>query len=205
MRTVLAVALLLNGAAACTSAGNRATPSDSVAALAPAAAPTSAADTTRRPASLVRRLAEAADGYRDGTERYVVAAWEPPHNVLGAFLTEAAADSIATARSSGSIHYKAFGPYVTPRDPVHEKARLEKPLEEIVSVTVTTKGGKVKTYSADSVDALFWSLAAFDKFVAPYLTSVSGVEYAAQQREKYRRGNSLLAHSYEIPHYRTSF
>jgi hypothetical protein len=78
-------------------------------------------------------------------------------------------------------------------------------LEEIVSVTVTTKGGKVTKYSADSVDALFWSLAAFDKFVAPYLASVSGVQYAAEQRELYRRGKSLLAHSYEVPHYRTSF
>jgi hypothetical protein len=162
------------------------------------------ADTTRLPASLLRRLAEAADGFRDGTDRYVVAAREFPHKVAGAFRDSTEAKAIAVARSlSDTLHYAVFGPYVTIAEPVPDS--LVKGPEDVVSVTVKTIDGKVKTYSADSVDALFWSVAAFDKFVAPYLTSVAGVQYAAEQREKYRRGNSPLAHSYEIPHYRTSF
>jgi hypothetical protein len=155
-------------------------------------------DTTRLSASLLRRLAEAADGYRDGADRYVVATREFPHKVAGAFRTRAEADGIAAARSSVSLHYGVFGPYLTMPDSLAEGP------EDVDSVTVTMKNGKQKTYSADSVDALFWSLAAFDKFIAPYLTSVAGPLYAAEQRELYRRGRSPLANSEAIPHKRGS-
>ncbi len=74
----------------------------------------------------------------------------------------------------------------------------------MVTVTVTMRSGEVKIYDGARFDALFWSLPAFDKFVAPYLTSVAGSVYAAEQRELYRRGRSPLANSKPIPHWRGS-
>jgi len=198
MRTVLAVALLLSGAAACKPPAQGVTPPDSPGTISLPVSANSPEDTTRLSASLLRRLGEAADGYRDGADQYVVAAREFPHKVAGAFQTRAEADAIAAARSSDSVHYGVFGPYRTMPD------SLATGPEDVVSVTVKTKNGKETTYSADSVDALFWSLAAFDKFIAPNLTAVAGPLYAAEQRERYRRGTSPLAHSVAIPHYRGS-
>jgi hypothetical protein len=197
MKTVLAVALLLNGAAACTSGQDGTTRTDSSAVTSPISE-TLPADTTRLSATLLRRLGEAADGFRDGADRYVVATREFPHKVAGAFLTRAEADAVAEVRSSVSLHYGVFGPYRTMPDSLAEGP------EDVLYVTVKTRGGKETRYYADSVDALFWSLSAFDKFIAPNLTAVSGPLYAAEQRELYRRGRSPLTHSSAIPHYRGS-
>jgi hypothetical protein len=156
---------------------------------------------TAKSASLVRRLAEAADGFRDGKPRYVVAhrkGQQGHHNVLGVFMTFDEASF--TARRAGP-DYAAFGPFVTTDDPPDLSASEE----DVVEVIVRQKNGQEKRYGADSVDALFWSLAAFDKFIAPYLTSVDGVRYAAEQRELYRIGKSPLANSAVIPHKAGSF
>jgi len=196
MRTMLAVVLLLSGTLSCaTSPSPQPAPQPS-----PEPSPPSA---TAEPASLLRRIAEAADGYRDGTDRYVVADRKFPHHVRGAFLTRAEADStVAKAKSeSDTTDYDVFGPFRTTEDP----PAVIIDSEEVAFVTVTTKDGKTKQYDGKEYDAIFWGLTAFDKFVAPYLTVVSGVKYAADQRELYRIHKSPLVHSTEATHYRTSF
>jgi hypothetical protein len=110
------------------------------------------------------------------------------HDVKGVFDTFAEASF--TARRAGP-EYAAFGPFVTVDDPPD----LSSNETDVVEVIVRQKNGVEKRFDGDSVDALFWSLAAFDKFVAPYLTSVDGVRYAAEQRELFRLGKSPLAHS----------
>jgi hypothetical protein len=156
-------------------------------------------DTTLKSASLLRRLAEAADGYRDGRPKLVVAARMFPHKVAGVVDTREQADSVVASRAGDPVGYEIFGPFLTQPDSL-----ATGPGEEVVSVTVRMRSGEEKTYDGNKVDALFWSLPAFDKFVAPYLTAVAGPLYAAEQRELYRRGRSPLANSQAIPHWRSS-
>jgi hypothetical protein len=191
MRTALAMVLLLTTLGGCSGppAPDGPTPSPGTLEL------------SGQSASLLRRLAEAADGFRDGEDRFIVAALEFPHEVVRQVVTtREAAESIATARSTETQHFMVFGPVNTPVDSVagpHPK--------DVISVTVLMRDKTTKTYSADSVDALFWGLPAFDKFVAPYLTQVGDAEYAGVQRRLYRQGISPLQNSQVIPHYRSSF
>jgi hypothetical protein len=154
-------------------------------------------DTILKSASLLRRLAEAADGFRDGQPKFVVAAVEFPHRVLGLFGDSLAADSLAQDSSSGSFHFKAFGPYRTVLEP-----GVDSLLDNVDSVVVYHTGGGMNVYQGEEFDALFWGMPAFDKFVAPYLTEVSGATYADSIRELYKTGE--LTNS-ELPHKRYSF
>src|SRR5256885_8497878 len=63
-------------------------------------------------APLLRRLAEAADGYRTGKAIYVVTSVRDPYDVRGVFAT----DSLATieARKEGPT-YRVYSPSATPR------------------------------------------------------------------------------------------
>jgi hypothetical protein len=186
MRAEVAFVLLLTGVAAC---GGTVTPPDTPA---PDTAASAAQDTVLKSASLLRRLAEAADGYRDGADRFVVAAREFPHKVVGVFLTKAEADSVAADSSTSTLHYEAFGPYRTAAE-----AGVSPEVDDVDSVVAYYAGGEQKTYDGKKYDALFWSLPAFDKFVAPYLTSVSGADYAQSQRQAYKSGElteSALSH-----------
>lgn len=193
MKSALTIPLVLSGLIAC---GVR----RGVDIIPPPSRSTSyAQDTLPQPASLVRRLAEAADGYRDGKKRFVVASRKFPHRVRGVFLTDAEARVEATR---GGPDYGVFGPFQTLDDPADEVANSD---ERVAEVIVIYRNGEQRRYGADSVDAIFWGLAAFDKFIAPYLTSVFGAAYAAQQREAYRRGESEWVHSEQIAHKRASF
>ncbi|MEO6057404.1 MAG: hypothetical protein ABIQ49_11235 [Gemmatimonadales bacterium] len=192
MQTRLAVTLLIGAVAGC-AGGTTSSP------IPPAPGPPTATSVPAAvPASLLRRVAEAADGLRDGNEWYVVADRAFPHAILGVFPTSAAAvDSVA--RAAGT-EWEVFGPFKTTENPPYEAAHAD----DVIEVIVVTSQGQ-KHYDGTRIDAIFWGLTAFDKFVAPYLTAVGGVRYAAEQRELYRQGKSPLANSKAIPHYRTSF
>ena len=196
MRSALIVSLVMSGLVACsgvTQTGPRPTSPITVSEV--------AGDTLAKSASLLRRLSEAADGFRDGRPRWVVIHRRGDrghHDVRGVFMTfkEASFEAERTGPE-----YATFGPFVTKDDPPDESSSEE----DVVEVIVRQKNGVVKRFSADSVDALFWSLAAFDKFIAPYLTTVDGVRYAAEQREAFRIAKSPLAHSTAVAHKAGSF
>jgi hypothetical protein len=188
MKTMMAVVLLVGGVVACK--GKEMPPGEQQ-------HPESG---NAGPASLWRRLAEAADGFRDGKDKWVVLDRKFPHKVLDVFDTEAAADSARTqAIASTGVSYEKFGPFNTINDPPYEGDT-----DPVDSVVVYRKSGR-EAYSGTKYDAVIWGLPAFDKFIAPYLTYVSGVKYAAEQREDYRQGKSTLVHSTEVAHYRSSF
>lgn len=150
--------------------------------------------------SLLRRLAEAVDGYRDGRPRFVVAGRRFPHPVRKVTERPDEADSLVRELAGDPANYGKFGPFRAVEDPPDEtESRYE-----VDSVIVFTGDGP-RRFDGDSVDALFWGLTAFDKFIAPYLTVVYGAKYAADQRELYRMGRSGLARSKVIPHFRGSF
>jgi hypothetical protein len=149
-------------------------------------------DTILKPATLLRRLAEAADGYRDGRDKFVVAAQVFPHNVAGVFSSREEADRTARDSAKSANGYAVFGPYRTPPD-----TNVSREVDDVDSVVTYLKDKTTRTYDGDEYDALFWSMPAFDKFVAPYLTFVAGADHAQRQRQAYKDGrltHSALAH-----------
>ena len=196
MYRVLLTPLVLSGLLVCCArgAGEVTTTPD------PTTANGTAQDTLKKPARLVRRLAEAADGYRDGRDHWVVASRKPykgNHRVVGVFDSSQEAKFVAAREG---LDYDAFGPFKTPKEEF-----LVPPGERVKEVIVVYVNGMKTNYSADSVDAVFWGLSAFDKFIVPYLASVATAEYAAEQREAYRRDESELAGSEQVAHKKGSF
>ncbi|HJR17241.1 MAG TPA: hypothetical protein VJ808_10350 [Gemmatimonadales bacterium] len=194
MRLVLTASLLLGGALACSTRG----PVDGT----PPPNGHHVRDTLPKVASLARRLAEAADGYRDGKPKWVVAHIKGNnkrhHRVVGVFSTAEEADIVA--RREGD-EYAAFGPFLTPE----EDYRIPRG-ERVDSVIVIYADGQRKYYDGDSVDALFWGLPAFDKFIGPYLSSVSSPDYAAEQRKLYRLNDRRgMGGTEAVAHKRGSF
>ena len=194
MRRALTVSLLLSGALACSTR----TPIDDT----PPPDGYSSRDTLPKSSSLIRRLAEAADGYRDGRPKWVVAHRKGNdkrhHDVLGVFSSPEEAKMAVTRGGEG---YDIFGPFVTPEDDY----RIPES-DRVAEVIVVYRNGVRKSYDGDSVDAVFWGLPAFDKFIVPYLSSVSSAEHAREQRELYRVDDSLgMGRTEAVIHKRGSF
>jgi hypothetical protein len=105
------------------------------------------------------------------------------------------------AVTRGGAGYDTFGPFVTPKDDY----RIPEG-ERVAEVIVVYRDGVRKRYDGDSVDALFWGLPAFDKFIVPYLSSVSSAEHAREQRELYRLNDRAgMGRTETVAHKRGSF
>jgi hypothetical protein len=195
MRVQIAAVLVVAGLSACKGASEP-TP---VISPEPEVSPAPQDTTVHLSAALLRRLAEAADGYRDSADHFVVVSLEAPHAVAEVVGNRKSADSIATERSKdGPLHYGVFGPFRTDPDSLARASSVD-------SVVAFLSDGKQKRYLGNEVDALFWSLPAYDKFVAPYEAAVYGVLEAARRRELYRRDQHPGTNSKPLPHYRNSF
>ena len=74
-----------------------------------------------------------------------------------------------------------FGPYVTPQDSSADSGA------RVVSVRVVLRdGGGAETtldVNPEEVDALFFSMAPFDKFVVPYYSRLYGPAFAQDLRD----------------------
>jgi hypothetical protein len=178
---------------------------------------TATTTTTTITATLLKRLGEAVDGYRNGRPMWVVAAYAYPHEVLGAYADSGTA--VAMARRPG---FHAFGPFVAlpdiPRamtyayaiqpcvhyDPTRWECGdtlipLGVPSAQVesVSVVVYTTGGVPhrESFRGAEVDALFFTMSAIDKFVIPYYTLLYGAAYGA----KVRRGSLRTLHGSAKP------
>lgn len=131
-------------------------------------------------ASLARRVAEAAAGLRNGRRVWFVVQEDPPHKLRKHYDESAADEDVAT-----NPGYLKVGPYLTPDETPQKRA--------IETVRIKFAGvAQELTYKGDEVDALFFSLAALDKFYYPYYARLHGVETAAAMRRKYvDTGNTL--------------
>jgi hypothetical protein len=136
-------------------------------------------------ASLLRRLAEAADGYRTGKPVFIVASATPLD--VDSVYTDASAAKGRAARAGAS--YRVFGPYVTGRD------RFKGKPAEVLSITVKlqTEARETSTVTVDpqAYDLLVWTLPALDKFVIPYYARIYGADQANKLREDYLRNASI--------------
>jgi hypothetical protein len=160
---------------------------------------------------LARRLAEAADGYRDGKLKWFVADRNFPHSVVlvledttrgrDSLTRLIRAKKVPSTCEYGPCDYRLYGPFQTPRD----SGYVEDKDGEIDSIIVVTVKGRRKYYDPELYDAMFWGMTAFDKFVTPYLTVVYGAEYAAHQRRLYLINRSPYTHSTQAAHQRSSF
>ena len=204
MRNAIAIALWLGGVA-----GYASTRSLKSLPLPPSPPPAESqdtapkVDTTPKSASLARRLAEAADGFRDGEIKWIVADNEFPHAVLlVSHSLQEAQGAVKRSEADTAHDYRIYGPFQTSKDIGY----VEREEDEIDSVIVWRHGGqKHHYYDGKQIDALFWGMPAFDKFVTPYLTAVYGAKFAAEQRQLYLVGRSPYTHSTEAAHKRTSF
>jgi hypothetical protein len=168
-------------------------------------------------ASLLRRLAEAVDGYRSGETLFVAAAWRFPHEVAGVFTSSRQATEVARRKG---VEYGVFGPYFAPPDSGNEmmfySLRLCPGLHEPdsycpdttfslsqavpyanirdITVTIHAKNGTAveSVLAPGDVDAVFFTLSAIDKFVMPYYTRIYGAQFAADMRAGYLRNLRAL-------------
>jgi hypothetical protein len=121
-------------------------------------------------AKLVRRLAAAADGFRDGREIFFTARFEPEKNgdfnLDGPFVREQL-DTLRVPPGFG-----IFGPYMTPEcdDDIGRTP--------IKTITIELHDGQKWSFEGKRFDALFWSISALEKFAIPHYTNVHGVEKA---------------------------
>jgi hypothetical protein len=127
-------------------------------------------------ATLLRALAEAADGYRTGQPVWVVASHAGPPYVVGVYPTRDSAARVARESAGRDV----FGPYVTAAD----QTRPDSPTLVGAVLTFRMPDGRQVPVNIDlkRVDALFLSMSAVDKFVVPYYTRLYGPGYASRVR-----------------------
>ncbi|MGH8435557.1 MAG: hypothetical protein ACRERX_14035, partial [Pseudomonas sp.] len=130
-------------------------------------------------APILLRVAEAADGLRDGKPHWFLVSRRAPHSVKPFDSARAAERALVKA---GRRKFMVLGPYLTrPKD--GPKNGRTKPKKKIRSVEIYIEGVRkpVKLDPA-KVDAIFLSQSALDKFAYPYYTRVHGPGEAARLR-----------------------
>jgi hypothetical protein len=134
------------------------------------------------PTSLARVLAEAARDFRTGAPVYLVARVRTPQYVIGAFPDSIEARRLAIRSGSG---FRVYGPYTTPAD------SLVPAVGVIDSVTVFWRTGPVtydlpcpKIGAGLGTDALFFTAAAWEKFLIPYYSNLYGPEVGELLRQQ---------------------
>jgi hypothetical protein len=139
-------------------------------------------------AGLAKRLAEAADTFRDGLYHYFVCLAIPPYDLHYTAGSQSDADANCEADSLienlGSNYFK-FGPYKTATpDNEHE------PPIEYDSIQLKFMQGSTQLYCEEftdtnddsNVDVIILSISAYDKFFQPYYVRLYGIEKASDLR-----------------------
>ncbi|HEU4453697.1 MAG TPA: hypothetical protein VFR81_11590, partial [Longimicrobium sp.] len=133
-------------------------------------------------AALLRRLGEAADGYRTGRPIYVVACYDDPRNDLRVFERES--DAVEHLARAGD-RFGMFGPFATPAD----GSATGSPVREVAVTLHASDGGeRVVRLDGAKYDSFFWSASAIDKFAVPYYAATAGLDNAAEMRRRATQG-----------------
>ena len=151
--------------------------------------------------SLLRRMAEVADGRRNEGPVFVVLAHAFPHHAAGVFLTREEADSALL--DSGPDGWGVYGPidssHELPLPPsriarcIHLQSAMNPGggaycpgsfflLSEVDSVTIGVHGpwgSDISRFDPRLADAVFFTLSAIQKFAIPYYSGILGADYTA--------------------------
>ena len=144
-------------------------------------------------AALLRRVAEAADGHRTGRKLWFAAKDDNRSDVRGPYTTVAAARAATRGMRRG---WQVVGPIQTPAD--HAPQGLV-----ALRATVRDTRGREHVYDINlaTTDMLVWSLAAFDRFLAPHYLRELGTDGVRKMRFDVATGKRSLPllHGVETP------
>jgi hypothetical protein len=149
------------------------------------------------PASLLSRLAEAADGIRNGQDIWFVARPAPDaltrHDIQGFFETQKDAEDLLLRRNTdGEASYRIFGPFNTSDPDYHPNETVEKVVIHLKRRNAPEDAGtREVVVPGDQYDALFWSMSSVDKFVIPYYVGVDDIPAAARVRSTFANPASI--------------
>ncbi len=162
------------------------------------------ADTTLMSGMFTKRLGEAADGFRTGDTVWIVASGVPPHEIYGAFPDSASAfGSLEEAGAGFGVYaflsptdFNRAGEVVVPCKrgkwtewicPMRaEEVFLADSITGMTLTINTTAGPFTYPLDPDSVEAVFFSVAAIDRFVVPFYAKLVSPEYAKALRDSVR-------------------
>ncbi len=143
-------------------------------------------------AKVLARVAEAADGFRDGQTYYFAVNAAFPRKVTAFDSEELAKAGREDLQRAEGGRWVIVGPCCTPED------KLEPTNGRWTVCTVTVEKPDGGTYDRvwtndkkNSMDALFFSVSAMDKFVFPYYTALYGPDAAAKMRALYADPSTL--------------
>jgi len=142
---------------------------------------------------LARRLAEAAAGYADGSEVYVVACYTPNYDSEDPYDVYACPAPPEKKLPTG---YGVFGPFKTiPEDPALQ-AQAQATVQEFqVTISTTTDTCTFSIDPASQYDALFYTAAAVKKFAVPYYSSLYSGAYGDHVLSAFQAAPvALMAH-----------
>lgn len=137
-------------------------------------------------ASLHRRLAEAADGYRTGEDLWFAADRKDPDMMVSDPFP-----SVETAMSWAEENDRdVFGPFNTPDDEQPDNRW------EILQAAVWARSPQGdyfrQAFDPSEIDAIFLSKSAIDKFLIPYMTRIYGLPYTQRFESNLGKGNEWL-------------
>jgi hypothetical protein len=138
-------------------------------------------------AKLARRLAAAADGYRDGKVVWFTASYTPLDGDNGNnFGISEAIPGTGTTAPDLPIPpgYGLFGPFLTTANDRPKKT-------EILRITVALPDREV-VIDASKYDAMFWSSSSVDKFAVPHYATVLDLKMAATLQQDFGQENVYL-------------
>lgn len=131
------------------------------------------------PPSLVRRLAEAADGFRHRKKRYFFVARLLPdvggtHELHGPYeKSQDVPDALCAEITSGIRGW--FGPFEA--DGPSLTARVIHEMDIRTKKSDNSDGEPIPGFQAHRLDALFWSRSVLEKFAVPYYARMYGGAY----------------------------
>jgi hypothetical protein len=144
-------------------------------------------------ASLLRRLAEAADGHRGKDVWFVFSTDDEdlPKGKRGRYVSGAHQNTAAADRETGPAKPQRhrIGPFFTE---TWANSREHK----VVHLSVTTRNlrnpeedPRAEGLDARKLDSLFWTEAVIDKFVIPYYVGLYGMEYGEQIKKEFDKAD----------------
>jgi hypothetical protein len=166
-------------------------------------------------ASLTVRAGEAVDGHRTGLPVWVAVDPNYPHDVLGVYGSESAAEEAVqrvreelAREEEPAPDYQILGPFRTDRDFGRERTFvlakckradskwceqreadvIERTLVEYMRLSIVLTNGETIEipFDPDSVEAFFFSVGAIDRLVIPYYARIKGLEWTKELRDSLR-------------------